>query len=222
MIIAIPKHEPADLTVPIATFECQPPWWEQRCRLRRSRDPAPEVGAFLVARGRSAILQIAMQPDRSLNYRDPTLFPSLLLEPGLPREARAREIQPGVFERRWSKMLVRFSCANYSASFLPPATAERDSSAGNSYAPSRSRAPEGQPDGQYEQRMAQPTHDPAAAGRPSFKTDDDSPPPPAPAPPDTHTPQRAARAGIRRFAPGAAACGQVQLLVLEGAHAQHC
>ena len=117
LVIAIPKHDPADPTIPIATFTCTPPWWDQKhCVLTSTRDPAPEVGAFLVARGPSAILQLTVQPDRSLDYRDSARFPSLLLEPGAPTE-RAREVSPGVFERRWSNMLVRFDCANYTASF---------------------------------------------------------------------------------------------------------
>jgi len=115
LIIAIPKHDPHPW-IPLATFDCERPWWSQNCTLHSSRDPSPEVGAFLVARGPSALLQLVMQPDHTLDYQDHSLFPSLRLEPGYPLE-QAREIMPGLFERRWSSLKVRFDCSNYTATF---------------------------------------------------------------------------------------------------------
>ena len=119
-VIAIPKKEPAAPWVPLATWDCAPPWWDQeRCRLRATRDPSPEVGAFLVVRGPSALLQVAMQPDHTVDYRDPARFPSLLLDPGARPLGPAQETRPGVFERRWSKLDVRFDCGSYTANFSP-------------------------------------------------------------------------------------------------------
>jgi hypothetical protein len=102
-----------------ATFVCKRPWWAQsECKLNSTRDPAPEVAAFLVARGPSAVFQVVMQPRRSLDYRNATAFPSLMLAPGIPLEIHAREVEDGVFERRWSNLTVRFDCGNYSGSFM--------------------------------------------------------------------------------------------------------
>ena len=110
------RHHPSD-PLAIATFTCKGPWWAQDCSVNSTRDPAPEVAAFLVARGPSAIFQVAMQPKHSLDYRDPARFPSLLLEPGVPLEVQAREVRAGVFERRWSNLTATFDCGRYTGSF---------------------------------------------------------------------------------------------------------
>jgi hypothetical protein len=62
------RHHPHD-PLAIATFACKPPWWSQNCRVNSTRDPAPEVAAFLVARGPSALFQVVMQPAHSVDYR---------------------------------------------------------------------------------------------------------------------------------------------------------
>ena len=83
-------------------------------RLESVTDPATYVAAFLVARGASAIFQIAVQPMFVLDYAQ--LFPSLRLQPGKPK-ASAEEVAPGVFLRDFSNLTVRFDCNHFNASF---------------------------------------------------------------------------------------------------------
>lgn len=118
-VIVTTRHHPHDVLA-VATFRCKPPWWSQRCVVNSTRDPAPEVAAFLVARGSSALFQVVVQPPApSLNYRNSSDFPSLSLDPGVPLEVHAREIREGTFERRWSRVTVLFDCGSYTGTFLP-------------------------------------------------------------------------------------------------------
>ena len=103
----------------VATFKCGNMNWSApsaswRCGLVSEADPAPYVGAFLVARGPSAVFQVTVQPLFLLDYY--SRFASLRLEPGLP-SGPAFEIAEGVFERRFSSLLVRFDCNHFNASF---------------------------------------------------------------------------------------------------------
>lgn len=103
----------------VATFKCNNMNWSApsaswHCGLASEADPAPYVGAFLVARGPSAVFQVTVQPLFLLNYA--SRFASLRLEPGLPSGA-ASEVSEGVFERHFSKMIVRFDCSHFNASF---------------------------------------------------------------------------------------------------------
>eukprot|EP01052_Picozoa_sp_SAG31_P032853 SAG31_NODE_3647_length_4030_cov_2.232002_4_plen_262_part_00 len=66
------RHHPHD-PLAIATFSCRPPWWSQNCRVNSTRDPAPEIAAFLIARGPSAIFQVVVQPAHSMDYLVSTL-----------------------------------------------------------------------------------------------------------------------------------------------------
>ena len=67
-------------------------------------------------------------PVRSLSGRDAAAAESKLPQrycvsltdacAGIPLEIHAREVEDGVFERRWSNLTVRFDCGNYSGSFM--------------------------------------------------------------------------------------------------------
>ena len=85
------------------------------CHLAGFVDPAPYVAAFLVGRGPSAVLQLAVQPMLIADWA--ARFASLRSEPGRPLGV-ATEVAPGVFVREFEKMDVRFDCANLSASAL--------------------------------------------------------------------------------------------------------
>ncbi len=118
-LIISTRHHPHD-ALAVATFRCKAPWWSQNCVVNSTRDPAPEVAAFLVARGPSALFQVVMQPPApSLDYHNATAFPSLALDPGIPLEVHAREVRNGAFERRWSNLTVLFDCESYTGTFLP-------------------------------------------------------------------------------------------------------
>ena len=85
------------------------------CKLQhRPHDISASVGAFLISRGPSALLELAVQPERSLDY--PAEYPALQHEPGHPLE-QAREISAGVFQRRFSGLTVTFDCQHFNASF---------------------------------------------------------------------------------------------------------
>jgi hypothetical protein len=104
--LATVKCAHMDWTKPLSTFDCT---------TQAAHDPQPYVGAFLVSRGPSAILQLAVQPMLLLDYR--SMFPSLRLEPGAPMGIATEEIS-GEFVRHFQNMSVHFSCNNFSASFL--------------------------------------------------------------------------------------------------------
>jgi hypothetical protein len=106
-------------TAPVSTCSCDKPSPShdpQNCKLVSVLDPAPYVAAFLITRGPSAVLQLAVQPARTLNYQ--TTFASLRIEPGVPLEG-AREINPGVFQRKWSNGTAIFDCEHFNGTFLP-------------------------------------------------------------------------------------------------------
>jgi hypothetical protein len=106
-------------TAPVSTWSCDkhsPSHDPQNCKLVSVLDPAPYVAAFLITRGPSAVLQLAVQPARTLNYQ--TTFASLRIEPGVPLEG-AREINPGVFQRKWSNGTITFDCEHFNGTFLP-------------------------------------------------------------------------------------------------------
>jgi hypothetical protein len=94
-----------DWTKPTKTFDCA---------ISALEDPAPYVAVFLVVRGQSAALQLAIQPQITANYR--ALFSSLRLEPGAPLGV-ATETGPGVFARKFAKITVTFNCQSFNATF---------------------------------------------------------------------------------------------------------
>ena len=104
---------------PLATVKCAHMDWTKPlstfgCAVQATQDPEPYVGAFLVSRGPSAIMQLAVQPMLLLDYR--SMFASLRIEPGAPT-GMAREESEGVFVRRFQNVTVRFDCNTFNASF---------------------------------------------------------------------------------------------------------
>lgn len=103
-------------TAPLATFSCTNWSSPNPCVLKGTTDPKPYVGAFLVARGPSALLQLEpVQPPMLLDYY--RQFESLRVEPGLPL-GDAREVADGVFERNFTTMRVSFACEKLETKFF--------------------------------------------------------------------------------------------------------